>query len=132
GVLPMLTTGPNGDHFLVVPAEERKDTVLVRQLTLDHLATYLPSSPTHLKIDVEGFEKEVLEAGRSFLKSYRPTLFLELHGALLRMRGCSPEKVFELLAECGYRNWERHRQPISEAEAAALDVCRLIGTPTAG
>lgn len=43
--------------------------------------------PTHLKIDVEGAEHDVLEGGAKLIRTARPTIFLSTHGQRLR-RAC--------------------------------------------
>jgi hypothetical protein len=103
----------------------------VAQVTLDRLAAESDRPITHVKIDVEGFEAEVLAGGRAFLRDRQPWLFLELHGALLRQRGLSPEGLLALLAECGYRRLEQDGRPVTPPEAAACPIARLVCVPAA-
>ncbi len=63
GSLKMLTTGAGGADYLVVPTEERPDAVSVAQVTIDDVCRANAFVPTHLKIDVEGFEEEVIIGG---------------------------------------------------------------------
>jgi FkbM family methyltransferase len=97
----MLTTGPAGHYFLVTAPSGRTDTTAIPMVTLDTLAADLPAPATHLKIDVDGFELEVLAGGRKLLRTSRPVVFLELHGDLLRARGQDPVKVFDELIQAG-------------------------------
>lgn len=129
GTLTMLTTGPAGEHYLVGTDAARPDVVRVPQYTLPTLADRVGLVPTHLKIDVEGFEGEVLQGGRDWLREHRPLLFLELHIELLRDRGRRPEDVLALAAECGYERFERLGTPVDPAALPDLPVIRVIGLP---
>ena len=52
--------------------------------------------PNILKIDVEGFEYDVLKGAEEVLKRYSPRIIIETHSAKLR------EKCHEFLSEKGY------------------------------
>lgn len=126
GTMRVLTTGAGGLHQVVRPSAPRPDAVEVPALRLDDLVTDRAFAPTHVKIDVEGFETEVLEGGRECLARYRPVVFLELHGSLLRQSGADPARTLALLGECGYRALESHGVAVSAREAAAAHLIRLI------
>jgi FkbM family methyltransferase len=102
GTVSMLTTGAGGADYFVVPSEKRPDTIHVPQIELTGLCRDRGFKPTHIKIDVEGFEEEVLSGARGLLEKLRPILFLELHGDLIRARGKRPENVLQILAQIGY------------------------------
>jgi FkbM family methyltransferase len=102
GSLEMLTTGAGGADYLVIPSEKRPDTVTVRQVTVDGICEQNHFTPTHVKIDVEGFEEEVLKGAADTLFKARPVIFLELHGDMIRARGKNPEDVLDLLQKVGY------------------------------
>lgn len=55
-----------------------------------------------LKIDVEGFEYEVLKGAEETLKAYKPTLFVELSENNLKQNGASSKMVIELLENLNY------------------------------
>lgn len=107
GQLKMLTTGAGGADYLVVPAGDRPDTIVVPQVSVDSVVTEHGFKPSHLKIDVEGFEEEVLRGAEHTLRTERPVLFLELHGDLIRRRGMLPEAVLQALTEAGYTHWQQ-------------------------
>lgn len=102
GELKMLTTGAGGADYFVIPAGNRTDTVNVAMVSVDHVVNQVGFVPTHLKIDVEGFEEEVLKGARETLEKARPIVFLELHGDLIRERGANPMAVVSQLWEAGY------------------------------
>lgn len=56
-----------------------------------------------IKIDVEGFEMEVLKGGLDCLKKDHPILFIELNNESLLGHGSSTAEVLQLLEEHGYR-----------------------------
>jgi FkbM family methyltransferase len=56
-----------------------------------------------IKLDVDGFECEVLEGGQECLEKFRPTILMELAPYCLRERGASLERLVDLLACRGYR-----------------------------
>lgn len=58
--------------------------------------------PNVIKIDVEGYELEVLQGAEGALRKYRPTVFLELHPQHLRDRGLKTDEVIRPLADAGY------------------------------
>ena len=126
GVLPMLTAGPAGEHYLVAASSDRTDASAIRQYSIPSLLDVTAFPATHLKIDVEGFEAEVIEGAMSFLCSRRPIIFLELHGDFLRQRQLEPVDVLRKLGECGYNRLERHGKSIDAAEAAKLPIARLV------
>ncbi len=63
---------------------------------LDDLVKEMGVPPTHLKIDVEGGEHDVLCGGRETLATHRPTIFLSTHGSGVHLSCC------ELLSQLGY------------------------------
>jgi FkbM family methyltransferase len=126
GWLHALTTGAGGLHQLVRPDAPRADTVAVPVRRLDDLVADLGLTPTHVKIDVEGFEGDVIEGGRACLAAHHPVIFLELHGALLRQAGDDAARVLAVLAEDGYAVLEANGRPISARDAAAAPLIRLV------
>jgi FkbM family methyltransferase len=56
-----------------------------------------------IKIDVEGFEYEVLKGGRVMLgKPDAPTLHFEVNGECMRHRKMDPNQIIGFLRDCGY------------------------------
>lgn len=89
-----------GNH-LTVNGEGAEVTVM----TVDALTTNLPSVD-FVKIDVEGFEIEVLEGAIETIFKHRPIFFLEYNRyAIVKNHGSQPEqflqRAFELLGPLG-------------------------------
>jgi FkbM family methyltransferase len=59
------------------------------------------------KIDVEGYELEVLKSAGPLLGSQIENIFVELHPPQLKALGQSPEDVENLLAQKGYEKQRR-------------------------
>ena len=56
-----------------------------------------------IKLDVDGFECEVLEGARHCLDVFRPTILMELAPYVLRERGASLPQLVDILGRSGYR-----------------------------
>jgi FkbM family methyltransferase len=69
----------------------------VRVLKLDDYVAAAGLKPTHLKIDVEGAELDVLKGARETLMRCRPVIFLSTHGHAVHNACCW------LLAELDYK-----------------------------
>ena len=130
GELEMLTTGPMGGDYFVVPSERRDDTIKVPQRSLASLLKETKFIPTHLKMDIESFEYEVIAAGTRELGAIQPVLFLEIHGDQLAVRGKHPAEIVELLRGCGYQTFILNGKNAGLEEMAAVGFnCRLVCLP---
>jgi FkbM family methyltransferase len=58
-----------------------------------------------LKIDVDGFDGEVLRGARSLLSAHRPCVIFEWHPILCEQTGKDPYAHFRALAESGYERF---------------------------
>jgi FkbM family methyltransferase len=77
------------------------EMIEVQVSTLD---AQLPElAPAVVKVDVEGAELAVLEGGRSLLQRAHPLLIFEHVRPAAELYGASSERIWELLAEHGYR-----------------------------
>jgi len=102
------------------------ETTTVPTLTLDALAERHGLIPTHLKIDVEGYERTVLEGGRQLLDRHGPVVFLELHNAMIRERGEEPRAVLRILHDLGYQLFDSNQQPITDDKLLAVPLVRFV------
>lgn len=55
-----------------------------------------------IKIDVEGYEMNVLEGGLATINKYHPILFIELDDNNLKLQNSSAIELVSLLLKCGY------------------------------
>jgi FkbM family methyltransferase len=76
------------------------------------LDDYADAHPTFLKIDVEGFEIEVVRGARHVLAA-RPKLAIEVHADFLAKYGHAVEELFELLPVAEYRWWIQWRDDLT-------------------
>ena len=86
--------------------------------TVDHEVDALGIIPDLLKIDVEGYEYEVLQGARRLLRERKPVLCLELHLDLLERRGISPAAIVADLQSFGYEFRSTVGRPLAAADVA--------------
>src|SRR6185295_11391881 len=72
-------------------------------VSLDDEVRALDRVPDLLKIDVEGYEYEVLAGARRLLRAHKPAICLEIHLDLLERRGQSAAQVVNELVTHGYQ-----------------------------
>jgi len=104
----------------------------VEMVPLDEFASLTPSL---LKIDVEGFEIEVLR-GASRILATLPRLAIEVHVSQLAAFGSSAATLFELINARAYRWWIQYGdvdEPTPYDPGKPLtDRCHLFGLPLEG
>jgi FkbM family methyltransferase len=101
---------------------EQDGDLPVTACCLDDVAAELDILPTHIKIDVEGAERSVLDGAAGVLSCARPMIFLSTHGKEAHAACC------QRLKELGYE-----MQPINGSDAANASelFCRAdrVGPP---
>ena len=65
-----------------------------------------------LKIDVEGFEFEVLNGAKTILQKFKPVLFIEIDEQNLKQNNTTPKNLFNFLISAGYTITIAQRQQI--------------------
>jgi hypothetical protein len=74
----------------------------VEMTTVDREMEALGLVPDVIKIDVEGYEHELLRGAQRLLRTRKPVICLELHLDLLERRGISPADLIADLQSHGY------------------------------
>ena len=86
---------------------EKKSTDESNSLTLDEFVILNKiSNVDFIKLDVDGFEYEVLKGGTNFLKEKKPPIFMELAPYLYQEYGYNKEKILELIISLNYNFYD--------------------------
>lgn len=105
--------------------QEVKKTTVVKIKKLDQYLNEL-NDVVFVKIDVEGFEMEVLKGAKGLLSKYRPKLFIELIDKNLKAQNSSSIELVNFLHEIGYNNFTNAsnnlRIDVSKLENAHFDL----------
>ena len=83
-------------------ASQQKDVIKVRQVPLD---SYIEYNPTFIKIDVEGYEGEVLKGAQKLLRACRPAVLVEVHPQFIGAFGATFESLIALIPLDLYDIW---------------------------
>jgi FkbM family methyltransferase len=104
----------------VVPGSSDPDgeAAEMAMTTVDHEVDTLGIVPDLLKIDVEGYEYEVLQGAKRLLCERKPVLCLELHLDLLERRGISPATLVAELQSYGYAFRSTVGRPLTASDVA--------------
>jgi FkbM family methyltransferase len=100
----------------------------VEMTTVDREVEALGIRPDVMKIDVEGYEYEVLRGAQTLLRERKPVLCLELHLDLLERRGLAPAEIVANLQSHGYRFRSCIGQPLdaSDVSDSVHAILRLV------
>jgi FkbM family methyltransferase len=91
---------PGGSKVVV---QENAPDANVRVTTLDQDIEELRlPAPTFIKIDVEGFELDVLRGAEQTLAREQPAVFVEIHGETLAEKRSNAAAVVQFLHDAGY------------------------------
>jgi FkbM family methyltransferase len=133
GTRDMVAIGPLADGYFTPPTSETpaSEVTATPAVTLDGLVEQTGLRPTHVKIDVEGFEESVLRGGQRLLDGPgAPLLFLELHSELIRAQGREPGSVLTVLDQLHYRPFDVGGAPADPALLLSRPLVRFIGKKT--
>jgi FkbM family methyltransferase len=81
--------------------DARREEIQVKTLDQDIVEAHLPE-PDFVKIDVEGYELQVLQGARNLLETKRPALYLEMHGETMNEKRANVRAIVEFLSSAGY------------------------------
>lgn len=109
-------------NAMLCDALNEHSLVEIPSVSVDSYVQDSKTPPSVMKIDVEGFELEVLEGARHCLKRDRPRLWLELHPTLLRARGRSWNNALEMVRSAGYETISFYRDKEQPTHDLAFHV----------
>jgi FkbM family methyltransferase len=98
GSLVRSVTILNERHHAGVPVGHIKTAVR----SLDSFVASARVRPDVIKVDVEGFELQVLRGSMSLLRAIRPVWLIEVHPPQLTLSGGTTDELFARLREAGY------------------------------
>jgi FkbM family methyltransferase len=102
-------------------------TLTAKTWRLDDLVAGQAGRISFLKIDVEGFEPQVLEGAAETLRSMRPAVLCEFNDVLLRDAGTSSPELLRKFAELGYRPSEESAALVATLEGGLADLLLKFG-----
>lgn len=126
GEIELLNSGvfSNG-YFKFAAGRSKKDLTRTPATTITQMArTY--GNPTHIKIDVEGYEAAVLRGAGGALSQISPLLFLELHNEMIRNDGGNPSATLDLLDQFGYATFALSGEKISRLAILDKGIIRIV------
>jgi FkbM family methyltransferase len=101
----------------------RHERVSGPAMVLDDLLDAVGSSSSVMvKIDVEGSEFAVLEGGRKFINSLRPSLLIEINPWTAKAAGRTTEELMDLLTSCGYKSFTTINSFPTDLGAGEIDM----------
>ena len=105
-------TGTGGGSFINLHDEEGEaEQLLVPVKILDRIVA---GKVDLIKIDVEGFELNVLKGAQKIIKNNHPTIMAELLRKWMKPFGHSPQMALEVLMELDYRCFAINADSVSE------------------
>jgi FkbM family methyltransferase len=84
-------------------ASDKLSPMNVPSISLDSYVDQSGEAPSLIKLDVEGFEYELLEGAQNTLQQNKPRLWLELHPDFLKAKGRSWQDPINILRSFGYQ-----------------------------
>ncbi len=75
----------------------------IRVVTLDSMGL----APDYIKIDVQGFEAEVILGAKQTIATHKPTIICEAGGQVDKISGVDPSIAIDLILELGYEQVDK-------------------------
>jgi FkbM family methyltransferase len=98
-----------------------------RVVTLDQIIYGDGYLPDLIKIDVEGYEMDVLEGSQKILTQKRCPILCELHPGCWRGMNLSPDDLIRLTEKLGYNIFDLTGEPCLDFENRKIVLLRLMG-----
>jgi len=128
GSVELLSSGAfSYGYFKAAKGRLKRDLTEVPSITIDAMTRRF-GAPTHIKIDVEGYEAEVLHGARETLNSCAPLLFVELHNDMIRADGGDPCSVLAQLADVRHTFRTMTGDELDPSALTARPIVRFIAT----
>lgn len=129
GETEMLSSGVFSDgYYRMTNNRSNSELTKTKAVTIDELTDQF-GPPTHIKIDVEGYEGAVVRGAEKTLARLTPLLFLELHNEMIRSEGSDPNYVLDYLAEMKYEMFSIDLTKFDRLATSQIPICRLVGKP---
>lgn len=94
----------SGGIFLTTEAESKKNSQTVQAVKLDdYVEQNNLDNISLIKMDVEGFEMNVLKGAAQTIERYKPVLFVEVDNTFLQRQNSSAKMLVEFLLSKGYQ-----------------------------
>ena len=109
-------TGSGGGSF--VNQHPNEETTLTPDIQVEKLNDFLGNNALIdlIKIDVEGFEFEVIMGGIELIEKMKPTIFIELLRKWMKPFGKQPQDVVAILKSIGYECYAINSDYLSRIE----------------
>lgn len=105
----------------------QEGTVEVQEDSIDNYVNRSSHVPDIMKIDVEGYEYQVIKGGFNTLQTHKPLILLELHGDdWLGRYGHSIEELQGLIKEIGYTIYDYDGSVIEDLDTLRIFCKRVI------
>jgi FkbM family methyltransferase len=126
GTIDMLSAGIYSDgYYRYESGRDKRELLRVHVTTIDHLVERF-GQPSHLKIDVEGYEAAVIRGARELLKRSSPLVFIELHNEMVRASGGDLTFCVNELLALSYKIFSAYGTPLSVEQALKPPICRVL------
>lgn len=118
--------------YVQILENESVNTIERDIITLDSFCEKNNIAPDFIKIDVEGYELEVIQGAKFVLEEFSPVILLELHLSYLDQRNIYPNEILKFFSESGYQISDIQNNPISFAKinSSLQTTIHLIANPS--